>query len=80
MKPTKQMMVDAKKLKNARRYIDEKRMYRMEFPNGKIFEYSGAEVIRTCEALAELLYASNSGDDERVKAAVQRINAIDCDT
>ena len=79
MKPTKQMMKDAKKLANARSFVDEKKLYRMELPDGGMMEVSGAELIRTGEAFAELLAAGASGDAERMRAALQRVAAVGCD-
>lgn len=75
-----QMMKDAKKLAKVRSFIDEKQSYRFRMPDGTVVEFSGAELIRTGEAFAELLEAGNSGDNERMLAALQRVAAIDCDS
>jgi|GEM_PF-5748027 len=77
---TEQMMKDAKKLAKVRSFIDEKQSYRFRMPDGTVVEFSGAELIRTGEAFAELLEAGNSGDSERMLAALQRVAAIDCDS
>jgi hypothetical protein len=80
MKPPEQMMKDANKLAKVRSFIDEKQSYRFRMPDGTVVEFSGAELIRTGEAFAELLEAGNSGDNERMLAALQRVAAIDCDS
>ena len=79
MKPTKEMLKQADVLKKCASFIDEKQTYKMKIPYGSVMEFSGSELIRTGEAFAELLAAGESGDDEKMRRALQRVAAIDCD-
>ena len=70
-------MRDAKKLVQVRKFIDSKQTYRFQMPDGSIIEYSGEQLIQTGEAFAELVQAGNSGDDNKMRAALQKIAELE---
>jgi hypothetical protein len=56
-------------LERARDFVDPFQTYRMELPDGSIFETTGAELIATAEAAASLARSIERRDDPRVIAA-----------
>jgi len=72
-----EILKDSKKFRRIREYVDEGKTYMVDTGNG-IMQFTGSELIRTAEAFADFVDATERGDDREIIKALERINAIDC--
>jgi hypothetical protein len=75
-KPTAEMIRDAKKLKQAKAFIDPQKTFRIGLPDGEIMEFSGTQLLDTAAAFAEMIDAGESGDEARMIAALRKIEQL----
>ena len=72
-------MIDAaQKLSKAADFLDHNATYTIRMPHRSIMPFSGDALLRAAAVFAELIEAGNSGDATRIRAALQRVAAIDC--
>lgn len=76
-KPPKEALLFAKMVREARGVIDEKQTYRMKLPDGRVLAFSGADLLRTGEAYAEMIEAADRGDEDAERRAFLKTLALD---
>src|SRR4051794_28265924 len=60
-------------LRDARRAIEPQRVYALQMPDGGVFMTSGADLLKTTQALVDLADASEAGDEGRLRDAFGRL-------